>query len=210
MQLLPPTPTCSYNYGFPRPIVCTRLQYLFLLPHRSLCPTRSSSSRLFAFTGPCTFVFNPVCSQLPVDIFHILLFPPCFLPLAFAFFFSLASPLSFVVTVCSMNFRIFFCSRLRHPTLFLLTLETFFPYNAYYADAILPVSKMFLSCSWAFGVSCFAQTRAKTVLGFLHDIVLKTAERLHEASHLKKGDSFALITPFATATFNAEFRAASG
>ena len=52
--------------------------------------------------------------------------------------------------------------------------------------------------------SCYAQVRAQSVLGFLQDIVLQTGRKLNDAANLKKTDPTALITPFATNTFNAE------
>lgn len=74
--------------------------------------------------------------------------------------------------------------------------------------ALTPVHYSFIFRCWALWVLCFAQARAKSVLGFLQDIVLQTGRRLNDAAMLKKNDTTALITPFATSTFNAEFKCA--
>ena len=55
-----------------------------------------------------------------------------------------------------------------------------------------------------------AQTRAKSVLGFVHDIVLQTARRLDTAANLKIDDLSAVITLFATRSWELEFKWADG
>lgn len=46
------------------------------------------------------------------------------------------------------------------------------------------------------------------MLGFIHDIVLQTARRIDVAANLKKRDPTAVVTPFATSTWEAEFKLA--
>lgn len=53
--------------------------------------------------------------------------------------------------------------------------------------------------------SYLMQTRSKSVLGFLHDIVLLTARRLDTAAKTKINDHNAIVTPFATETWEQEF-----
>ena len=55
-----------------------------------------------------------------------------------------------------------------------------------------------------------AQTRCKSILGFLNDIVLQTARRLDTAAKLKIDDPAAVFTPFATTTWNLELNLADG
>ncbi|CAM9854197.1 unnamed protein product [Ectocarpus fasciculatus] len=49
------------------------------------------------------------------------------------------------------------------------------------------------------------ETRSKSVLGFVHDIVLLTARRLDEAAKTNIGDDNAVVTPHATKTWEGEF-----
>lgn len=49
-----------------------------------------------------------------------------------------------------------------------------------------------------------------SVLGFFHDIIMMMGRRLTDAAKLKHGDPTAVITPFATSTYNAEFKWADG
>ncbi|CAB1096279.1 unnamed protein product [Ectocarpus sp. CCAP 1310/34] len=49
------------------------------------------------------------------------------------------------------------------------------------------------------------ETRSKSVLGFMHDIVLLTARRLDTAAKTKINDHNAIVTPFATETWEQEF-----
>jgi len=73
--------------------------------------------------------------------------------------------------------------------------------------------RIYVTRSMTFFCVCpvgFAKARCKSVLGFIHDIVLQTARRVDVAANLKKSEPNVLITPFATATFNAEFKAAEG
>ena len=70
---------------------------------------------------------------------------------------------------------------------------------------------MFASCVVGTRKILFvAQTRAKSVLGFLHDIVLQTARRLDTAAKLEVGDPTAVITPFATRSWDLEFKWSDG
>lgn len=48
------------------------------------------------------------------------------------------------------------------------------------------------------------------MLGFFHDVVMQTARRLDVSANLLKADHSAIITPFASKTYNTEFKWADG
>lgn len=48
------------------------------------------------------------------------------------------------------------------------------------------------------------------MLGFIHDVVMQTARRLDASANLLKDRPETELTPFATSTFNTEFKWADG
>ena len=69
--------------------------------------------------------------------------------------------------------------------------------NAYFLVDVSSVNVVF--------AVCVVQTRSKSVLDLVQDIVMQTTSRLAAAATLKVDDPRATVIPFALATFNSEY-----